>query len=243
MIAKFWRWLARRRQEVRDNSLAQCIGIEEGELIFYLNQPVLQAIQVARYRGERLQIPWRLVASLQKLALFDDGNRIQSGLTFCTYLVNQQDGQQIGSRQGQFVLRTVLSADGDVINQVRRDYLQHPYCLEIVATHHWLINQLLSTLHRRSRQFINGLSWGVAVGVVWLPTLSSAIASLNNNTPPEAIASGFLAVVLPWPAKKMVKRVLMFFSAQITRAALRQTLSRNPFIRNTAQKIWQGFVG
>lgn len=232
----------RQFQREQDNYLAQCIGIEEGEFIFYLNQSVVQAIQVARYRGERLQIPWRLVTSLQKLALFDEGNRIQSGLTFCTYLVNQQDSQQIGSRHGQFVLRTVLSADGDVINQVRRDYIQHPYCLEIVATHHWLINQLLSTLHRRSRQFINGLSWGVAVVTVWLPTLSSAIASLQDN-PLQAIASGFLAVILPWPAKRMVKRVLMFFSAQIMRAALRKMLSPNPFIRNAAQKIWQGFVG
>lgn len=236
MIEKFWRWLPRRWQEDRDNYLAQCIDIEEGEFIFYLNQPVLQAIQAARYRGERLHIPWRLVASLQKLALFDEGNRIQSGLTFCTYLVNQQDGQQIGSRHGQFVLRTVLSADGDLINQVCRDYLQHPYCLEIVATHHWLINQLLSTLHSRSRQFINRLSWGMAVVTVGLPTLSSTIASLQDN-PPQAIASSCLAVVLPWPTKAIVKRVVMKVSPQIMRAALRQMLSRNPFIRNTAQKI------
>lgn len=242
MIEKFFRRFFGQWQRDRDNYLAQCIGIEEGEFIFYLNQPVLQAIKVAQYRGERLEIPWRLVASLQKLVLFDRSNRIQSGLTFYTYYVDQQDGQEIGGRQGQFVLRTVVSADGDLINQVRRDYLQHFYCLEIVASHHWLINQLLSTLQLRSTQFINGLSWGVAVGVVWLPTLSNTIATFQDRTP-EAIASGFLAVILPWPAKVVVKRVLMFFAPQIIRAALRKMLSPNALIGNTAQRIWQGFVG
>jgi len=244
VIEKIFGWFLEQFQREQDNYLARCISIEEGEFIFYLNQSVLQAIQAARYQGERLQIPWRLVASLQKLVLFDEGrlNRIQSGLTFCTYYVDQQDSQQMGGRQEQFVLRTVVSADGDVINQVRRDYLQHFYCLEIVATHHWLINQLLSTLQLRSRQFINWLAWGLSVVLVWLPTLSNAIASLEDNTP-QAIASGCLAVVLPWPTKAIVKRVLMFFSPQIMRAALRQMLSPNSFIRNTAQRIWQGFVG
>ena len=231
----------------QESYLAQCIRIEQQQLMFYLNEPMLQAIQSARGCGENLEIPWKLLAEFRKLVVFDGQlfNRIQSGLTFCTYYVDSVNSQQTGRSarggQGQIVLRTMLSPDGDIINQVCHDYLQHDRCWEIVVAHHWLINQLLGNLGTKTGQVIQVLSWVASFLSVWLPSAMSILSDLENIV--RIVVSVLVAVLLIWPVQIIIKRLLTGLSPWIVRASLSQMLSPNPFFRNVSTFVWQRFVG
>lgn len=227
--------------------LAQCIRIEEQQLMFYLNEPMLQAIQGARSSRERLEIPWKLLAQMRKLVVFDGQllNRLQSGLTFCTYYVGSANSQKTGRSQrggqGEIVLRTILSPDGDIIHQVCRNYIQHPRCLDVVVAHHWLINQLLGNLGGKTGQVIQIVSWTASFVSVWVPSILSIISDLENTV--RVVVSALVGVVLVWPVQIGMKRLLRALSPWLLRTTVSQMLSPNPFFRNVGTFVWQRFVG
>jgi hypothetical protein len=142
------------------------IALEGDYFVFYLNEPILPALQVAESEGCLLKIPSTLLSNLRRHALFDDEGYPQSGLTFCTHYTddtptsnaqhatvsefNSEHGVTIAPPvffpAGKLVLRTIVSLDGDVIHQVDDEHLRHPHCLAIASAHHWLINQLMGRL-------------------------------------------------------------------------------------------------
>jgi hypothetical protein len=143
------------------------IALKGDYFVFYLNEDILPALQLAESEGYILKISSTLLSNLRRYALFDDEGYPQSGLTFCTHYtdnthtcnaqnvtlseINSKNGADIAVPpvsfpEGKLVLRTVVSLDGDVIHQVDDAHLRHPHCLAIASAHHWLINQLMGRL-------------------------------------------------------------------------------------------------
>src|SRR3712207_7151514 len=57
-----------------------------------------------------------LLSDLRYYALIDGENRLQSGLTFCTYYV-------IGGVE-EALMRSVIATDGDIFHQIKSDCLE-----------------------------------------------------------------------------------------------------------------------
>lgn len=77
------------------------------------------------------------VFPLKYLQLFWDNSfkvTLQSGITFYSYY------------EDICVLRSIISLDGDVIYQVRRDFIQNSNFEATTSAHHWIVNHLLSRL-------------------------------------------------------------------------------------------------
>jgi len=162
------------------------VKASQGQYSFYLNQGILDEIQKAQDAGYPLYIPPKLLFNLgyytclnnpqkfkdnkekqlgivQKklrnfynifplkyLQLFwDDSFKVtlQSGITFYSYY------------EGICVLRNVISLDGDVIYQVRRDFIQNSNCEGTTSAHHWIVKHLLSSL----RTNLDLLAWELSL--------------------------------------------------------------------------------
>ncbi len=148
------------------------VTFEQGEFIFHLTNEGLQQIHQARNNRYELQLPNKLLTNLRQNALLADGlnkkkqvKRVyfQSGLTFCThYYIDPEESQQ-GllnlDKCSSKVVRTVISLDGDIFQQVCKDYLNYPRCWEIISAHHWLINKLLQHLHTSTTYYLDVFFW------------------------------------------------------------------------------------
>lgn len=229
--------------------LVQCIHLEEGEFVFHLNELVIKSLDQVRSNGDRLNIPprhlSRLLVPLREVALIERGSepRFQSGLTFKSYYVSPQE------RKGQFVVRTVVSLDGDIINQIHQDLIAEPYCLDLVQVHYWLIDQLLAYLRVKTTQLIDRLAWTIAILIVWIPTLMGVMINYLID-PQQTIKFLVLEVFLPFLlagfltifVQKLVKKLLILFSPRLRCWAFEQLTSENRFIQNLARGIWGRFL-
>jgi hypothetical protein len=99
---------------------------------FNLDKDILQKIQQAQHTGRHLHISRELLTDLRYYALLEEDNHLQSGLTFCTYYLRS------GSEEA--LMRSVISADGDIFHQIKSDCLESPnFCRRIASAHYWLI--------------------------------------------------------------------------------------------------------
>ncbi|PSB02717.1 hypothetical protein [Merismopedia glauca] len=141
---------------------------------FKLDKNSVNKILQARSQGEKLYLSRDLLDNLRTCALSEGehrngGNRFQSGMTFCTYY--QKNGE--ASFSDKILMRTAISLDGDIINQVRKECLNNPQkCLAIGTAHHWLIAQITQQIGVKavSYKYVQWRIWGIAlaVGVVAL---------------------------------------------------------------------------
>lgn len=180
---------------------------------FHLDKDVLKQIQQAQEAGYSLEISPELLADLRYYALTNGENRLQSGLTFCTYYL-RNDSQEA-------LMRSVISIDGDIIHQIKHDCLEHPnFCRTLVAAHYWLINQLLGQLRMRAFLKLNQLSWGLSVLIV-VVTMIPYIKQLIQASPWTLL----MPVVMSWLLQVVLRRLLRSFLPIMSRWILRRVLS------------------
>ncbi len=196
---------------------------------FNLDKDILQKIQQAQHTGRHLHISRELLTDLRYYALLEEDNHLQSGLTFCTYYLRS------GSEEA--LMRSVISADGDIFHQIKSDCLERPnFCRRIASAHYWLIEQLMSQLRLRTLLRLNQLSWGLSLLIV-AATVIPFLWPLMAANPWLLLAP----VVMCWLLQVVLKRLLRLLSPTITRWALRRVLSgwlsRKPLEKNIAKGI------
>ena len=138
------------------------VKVEQGEVSFFLYEKVVTQIHQARDNGYSLPIPSKLVASLTYYLL--------SGITFYSYyhesLENSLTEPTLVNDTWRKV-RSVVSLDGDVIQQIRKDFLQDFNCAATTSAHYWFSDQVLSPF----RDNLNLLVWQIALIIPALITL------------------------------------------------------------------------
>ncbi|HBE16923.1 MAG TPA: hypothetical protein DEG17_11755 [Cyanobacteria bacterium UBA11149] len=182
---------------------------------FNLDKDVLLQIQYARDTNRRLQISPELLASLRYYSLIDGENHFQSGLTFCTYYAKENSKEAL--------IQTMISMDGDIVQQIKRDCLDVPHFYRQLATcHYWLIEQLLSQLRLGSFVRLNLaiaiLSWLVALLIVGV--IAILFISVCLNYPWLFL----VAIVMTWLLQLGCKWLLGLFLLRIRRWILHRIL-------------------
>ena len=201
---------------------------------FNLDKDVLQRIQYAQQTGRRLYISRQLLADLRYYALIDPENCLQSELTFYTYYLRG------GSEEA--LIRSVISTDGAVLQQIKSECLEHPdFCRQIASAHYWLIAQLLSQLRIRAFLHVARLAWMLS----WL--IVAAIALCFVPLLIEVNPWLLLALVLmAWILQRGLQSLLLSLLPSFNRWALRQLLSRllshKPLEKKIAKSIFTRLV-
>jgi hypothetical protein len=212
----------------RKYNLSSYIRIEEGEVFFDLNKEALQKIHEVRSRDCSLYIPCDFRLRLLHNTLLKKEVRtlnqrkktkiyLYPELTFYTCYSDQQEGKTLEhtdltpSTTKKKLLRSVISLDGDILYQISRSSLQHPYFSEISAAHHWLAAQLLSNLHVT-------LSW--IPKLIWLASTVVYIRYLIEIDKPV-----IMRVVVGFLLPLLLRKLWIWLQPLITRWVLARILS------------------
>lgn len=201
-------------------------------ICFHLNQEILQRIQEAQASGYSLYISRKLLTNLLDYALIDRENRLQTGLTFCTYYALK------GSLEP--VMRSVIATDGEILQQVKSNCLEHPeFCCQIASAHYWMINQLLGKLRLRQvlklNHFARGLSWVIAVVIV--ATAVPFILMLVQVKPWMLIVLVLVLLLLQQLLQSLLSQLLPVLGRWVLRQLLPMLLSRKPLEKKIATGI------
>ncbi|NES96516.1 MAG: Na+/H+ antiporter NhaA [Desertifilum sp. SIO1I2] len=221
-----------KRSSVKPKSPSvQYIRIEEGQVFFYLNPLILSEIREGKKQGTPLPLSEELLWNTQQLLAVDvqqTRSYPQSGLTFCTYYVEPQSDSQVPPElskwreKGQIAVRTVLSLEGEILNQIDCHYLSHPQCLELLRTHHWLVSQMLENLPTEplsivrfsTRRLPQAIREALPIGIALLSVAGAvaAIALFYLNIIPLIPASIVIGVLLLYPIYKLIQWLLSVLS-------------------------------
>ncbi len=142
--------------------------IQEGHhlihgVAFDLTQESLLALLSIKAAGKRLRFSRHFVLAWQQYALFQSG-RGDLRRTWSFTL----------SYESQGIFQTLVTRDGEVVNQVCADILPHDILhQQLREIHYWLMGQLLGKLNlRRPRgKWINMAAWLLAIAFVILVVL------------------------------------------------------------------------
>jgi len=204
---------------------------QEGQFWFYLDRRILAELLVYQQLGQPLKFSGSLLASLRHAAIWDigaslksdqgDEATIQSGLTFCTHFDNR------------LVIRTVVSLDGDVLNQIESQLLDSPdICLALNTVHHWLVEQLTYQLRADMRRYLVGVAWTIAIAPPVL-TVAASANHLNQVTIPLIFAQ----LGLMFPLKEWSHRWLRRSLPSIIRIVFSRLLSPNPITQWISRQV------
>jgi uncharacterized membrane protein len=178
---------------------------------FNLDKDILTEIQQAQEMGGHLYISPLLLADLRYYVLTDGENRLQSGLTFCTYY------RRSGSEEA--LMRSVILMDGDILHQIKSDCIERPnFCRQIASAHYWLIDQLLGQLRLGALLRLKWLAWGLSlliVAVMVIPFLSKLMLNPWLMLAP---------ILMWWLLQLALQRLLRLFLPTIGRWAWRQLI-------------------
>lgn len=207
---------------------------------FNLNKESLKTILQARSRGQRLHIASNLLTHLRYCALSDgehryNASRIQSGLTFCTYYQAQMEAEKI-------VMRSVISPDGDIMHQIRRDCFDYPNrCRAIATAHHWILEQLLNQLGIRETKLLTWLSWALSLPIVALIVVFYAVIFKSIN-PLILLAAAVMLLLLQTSLKRLLPLWLPQLKAWLFHQLLFGLLCGNSLKKKIAKGLWGRFV-
>lgn len=177
---------------------------------FNLDEDTLERIQRDRDTGCNLKISRELLADLRYYALIEGENRLQSGLTFCTYYRSGDSEEAL--------VRSVISTDGDIIHQIQSKCLERPdFCHQIVSAHYWLVDELLYRLRLRALIRLTVLSWVLSLVSV-AATLIPYVHPLMQVNPWALL----LPVLMSWLLQVVIQRLLRWFLPPVGRWALRR---------------------
>ncbi|NJN72673.1 MAG: hypothetical protein HC799_07600 [Limnothrix sp. RL_2_0] len=123
---------------------------------FVLNQESLLELLEAKENQHHPKFTDGFLLDWRHYVLFQANNDLQNGWSFTlTY-------------EGQGIFRTLISLDGDVLNQVCSDILPHSTLYgQLSEIHYWLMQQLLERLRwpRYRGRWVNPVAWGVAIAM------------------------------------------------------------------------------
>lgn len=219
---------------------------ERGQVLFRfirlsLNKQSLKTILRARFHGQRLYIDRPLLAQLRYCALSDGenrhkGSRFQSGLTFCTYYAPQMESENM-------VMRSVISPDGDIMHQIRRDCFDYPNrCRAIATAHHWILEQLLNHLGiKPTAMSLTWLSWGLSFLIVVI-VIFCAITFYRVNLLWMLLAAVVMLLLLQLILKRLLRLLLPSVKAWVFGQLLSGLLSPNRLEKKIAKGIFRRFV-
>jgi hypothetical protein len=212
---------------------------------FSLDKASINKILQARDTDQPLSISRDLLTQLRYYALSEGENRqrknrFQSGLTFCTCY--EPISAPPEPKPENMVMRSVISLDGDIIHQIRRDCLKDPKtCLALATSHYWLINQLLNQLHIKATRWLNWFSWGLSLVIVAAMAIPYAEHLIPLN--PLTLLGSF---TMSWLLQEGIRRLLVFLLPLLRRWAWRQLLLRflspKPLDKKIAQIILRRIV-
>jgi|GEM_PF-6435061 len=252
----------RRRQSRRAAGIPLTISIVEGEFVFCLDEIILAAVEQVR-GSDCLQVPRDLVGTLRQHTFWLKGQAgyLQPGLTFCSRYVEAPETCQALMETDRcdripLALRTIVGLDGDIIQQIRNDYLEHNRILLIANTHRWLINQLTQKFRISAAQYIEG-RWGNALNLLsWTPVIVtiglrlSAILQSSAATTLQALGqwllgwflSTALQLGLAWACKLLIRWAMNVLLSYLANWALQRFLSPDPLFRSFAKRILGRFI-
>lgn len=178
---------------------------------FHCNAQILDKIQLAKQRGDRLHFSKQLRTNLRCCALLGTSSYLQSGLSICTYY--QQDDY------AEPVMKSLISADGDVINQISGDCLSHELRPQLTTAHYWFLQQITRQLAWKRTLIIDLIAWSIAILLIVALILSYPQGIITN------IVALVMAVIIIWILQKFFKFLLSFNAKAIDRWAIAKFLS------------------
>lgn len=161
-------------------------------IVFDLTQDSLPILLAIKTQGLRLKFSRPFVLSWQRYALFHEGTD-DLRRTWSFTLKYETQG----------MLQTLITRDGEIVNQVCADILPHTVLQQqLQDVHFWLMEQLMSKLALRSPRgrWIHNAAWLGAIAIVLLITLLFIGTVLKNPllTLPIVLAIGGLKWALSW---------------------------------------------
>lgn len=234
--------------------IAACVRCEEGQFLFDLDAEAVARIQAAIAQQETLPLSRERIAQLRQSAIWGDRDRqlLQSGLTFCTcYPVQRRSQATPGCRPTAaglprtIVFRTVVSLDGDILNQVRSDYLAHPDCGAIATAHYWLTAQLTDQLDISLSQYLESRVGRLLRLVPWAPVVYSVFHQIQQFTLESFSAwasQAFLELGFAWVLQVGLQWLITGLLSLSGRLALRYVLSPSPTLRKIASQLLGRFI-
>ncbi|MGB3692441.1 MAG: hypothetical protein WA896_09280 [Spirulinaceae cyanobacterium] len=159
-----------------------------------------------------IKVSKELLNNFRYYALFGQGNSFNTGMTFSSYYQQEQFSQP--------VIRSFISLDGDIIQQVSNDCLASPrFNLDIIRTHCWLINCLIAELRLDITNKLNGVSWLLSL----LTVGGFGAVNLEQIQTLDPITY-FVPIIMSWLFKQGFQRLLRLIVPRLGRWFIRQML-------------------
>jgi len=207
--------------------LANCVVSKDGQFWFYLDRELVEVGLKCCQQNQTLLFSDSLLTQLRQAVVWDTGGlsepdssfNVQSGLTFCTHF------------EDRLVLRTVMSMDGDVLNQIDRQLLHtSDDCLKLNQVHHWLLTQLTDKLCGDFRRFINKFTDWLAFLVCCL----SSVLAFNYFKSWYVLGVTMpLGILIRHLSRQSLRRSLPI----LLRFGFSHVLSPNPIIQWLSQQV------
>ncbi|MBE9166302.1 hypothetical protein IQ238_01715 [Pleurocapsales cyanobacterium LEGE 06147] len=187
--------------------LCECIHIDRKRLnrhrfipqriSFHFNKDNLKEFQEARAKNQQLLLSPALLADFRYYVLLNQYNYFQSGLTFCTYY--QEREQEIA------IVQSVISLEGKIEQQIRRDRLDNSCWLNsIISIHYWSLAQMFDQLPLQPTNYSDWLFWGLALPIIIAIAFFSF--QLLDIFPPILLLA---LIVVSWLFQKCSKNLLL----------------------------------
>ena len=169
---------------------------------FNFTQSSLKQIDRQRKNWQRLQLSPALLADLRYYSLLQSSN--SNSLIFITYYVHRQ--QKIA------VIKTVISFQGKVSQQLCRSFLTNPQLLkDLVINHYWLIAQVCD---RISFQYQNKTFLLILIIALIISLIIALILYFIAVIPIALIILIVLFCLLYWIVKLILNKYLTSFILQ-----------------------------
>lgn len=203
-------------------NLDDCVQVfkeknESDELIiygfnFYLNSQLIAKVKTLQQSNGTIKISKKLLNDFRYYALFGQGRSLDTGMTFCTFYQKDHDFQG--------VMRSFISLDGDIIQQVCEEWLESPQStVDIINIHYWLINCLIAELRLKITNKFNVISWLLSL----LTVGGFSVANLEQIQNLEPITYVF-PVIMSWLFKHGFQGSLRLIVPSLGRWLVRQML-------------------
>ncbi len=148
--------------QLKTFNLDDCVQVvkekdESGKLViygfdFYLNSQLIAIAKAVQQGNSTIKISNKLLNYFRYYALFGQGKSLDMGIIFCTFYQK--------NHVSQGVIRSFISLDGDIIQQVCDECLESPQLtLDIINIHYWLINCLIAELRLKISNKFDVISW------------------------------------------------------------------------------------
>lgn len=170
---------------------------------FNLTESSLEQISDQRQSFKRLQLSSELLADLRYYSLLQNFASSENSLTFTTYYVQQQ--QKIA------VIKTVISLQGKISQQLCRSFLKNPQLLKnLVINHYWLIEQICDRhpLKYSHKSFLLPWVLSLIISFIIAPFIFYFI---SLSLPIELIILIVTFLLLYWIIKFILKKYLTYF--------------------------------